>query len=336
MPTASPPQWISAPSSMRLAATKFALGDRVAPDKSAVPIELVARTNDPVEVWWADAPIVHDFAGIEHKDRLVLDWCHQDDEVIGFLDAVKAEGSKLMVSGSITPIREGDRAERVIDQGKAGIPFEASITWSPVAIDYLPEGTSTPLNGEDVEGPLMIVRRWKLHSVAVCPTGADGYTSSRFSRQAADDRRAVPVTRFGATMPDDKPADPKTPTTPATPNDQAPPAGEPQKQSQPPAADPPAAPPAAEPVAGEAEGADKPATEYFAAFGEERGAVYFAKGIKFAAAAASHIKWQNDQLTQYRAQAEAGGATPPAGKPVGFQGETNDNKTKKLFNIRGR
>jgi len=150
------------------------------PDSKTVPIQMLARSGKPLSHWfWGD--IVHDMSGMRmHKARLPIDYVHNSDEVIGYLNHFSTEAGDLSCSGALTPFKDGDRAAEVIYKGRNGVPWEASIDWSGEAvIEELSEGESAVVNGAEVVGPMSIVREWQLRGVAVCPYGADMNTESR-------------------------------------------------------------------------------------------------------------------------------------------------------------
>ncbi len=73
----------------------------------------------------------------------------------------------------------------MINQGRAGIPFEGSIFFDDAILEYVDEGFQTEVNGETFHGPGVVVREWVLRGCAVCPYGADGSTNSSFAESSA-------------------------------------------------------------------------------------------------------------------------------------------------------
>ena len=57
---------------------KLAALDTNAQSTTSRPITLLARTNSVLSHWWWGR-CIHDFAGMDHKERIVLDDCHDDD-----------------------------------------------------------------------------------------------------------------------------------------------------------------------------------------------------------------------------------------------------------------
>lgn len=157
---------------------------KLSADGKTADIELLARSGDPIQHWyWGQ--IVHDLQGMNHKDKVVLDYCHDDEEVIGYADGFDVRDDGLHLSGKLVSVIEEDRADVVMRQGNAGIPFEASIFFDDAQLEYIPEGMSTEVNGKQFEGPGVIVRQWTLRGCAVCPYGADANTNSSFADSSA-------------------------------------------------------------------------------------------------------------------------------------------------------
>jgi hypothetical protein len=168
-----------------LAALKFAadleMGDNGEGAKT-VPIKLKARGAQAVDHWFFGR-IVHDLAGMSlSKPRLAIDYCHREDEVMGFANKFDTEGG-LVASGALTPFQEKDRASEVIFKSQQGVPYEASIFFDPaeLVLEEVPQGMSVPVNGLTFAGPGVVARRWTLRGLAVCPYGQDKNTAVEFS-----------------------------------------------------------------------------------------------------------------------------------------------------------
>lgn len=174
-------------------------------------VQVQARTPGVVNHWYWGR-MIHDMAGCQFKDRLPLDWRHNPDEIIGYVDTVQAGDQGLQVSALLQSLRDGDKASDVIKRGRKGTPYEASIYWDENnnVLEYLDEGFTTQVNGQQVEGPLVIARQWTLRGIALTPYGVDSSTNTQFSAGRSAD--AIPVTLNPA-----KDAMSKTPTTAAEP-----------------------------------------------------------------------------------------------------------------------
>jgi len=155
------------------------LGDNGQNAKSA-PIRLKARSGDSIDHWYW-GKVIHDLAGMRvHKPRLTVDYAHNDNEVLGYLNHFDVSGGDLIASGALTPWREDDRASEVMFKMREGVPYEASIFFGGdgMKIQEIAEGQIEQVNGRQFEGPGIVIREWPLRGVAICPYGADSNTES--------------------------------------------------------------------------------------------------------------------------------------------------------------
>lgn len=161
---------------------KFAEGEGEGEgDGQHTPVELVVRTNSRVLSFMG--PIIHDHNGVFFKDRIPLDWVHggeKPQEILGFLDKVETSDKEIKCFGQIVSVKPDDIADHVVKQMKAGIPFESSIYFGGqgLVVEEVSEETEVEVNGGKFEGPGIVVRKWPLRGVAVCPHGADNQTST--------------------------------------------------------------------------------------------------------------------------------------------------------------
>lgn len=165
-----------------LAALPFAAGVEIGGGAKTVPVELKARSTQPVDHWFFGR-IVHDMAGMSlSKPRLAIDYCHNADEVIGFASKFETKDG-LVASGALTPFSDNDRATEVIYKSRQGVPYEASIfsDAEDFVLEYVPEGMAVPVNGFSFEGPGVVARKWTLRGLAVCPYGHDKNMAVEFS-----------------------------------------------------------------------------------------------------------------------------------------------------------
>lgn len=163
------------------------------------PVELLARTGEPVEHWYWGR-LVHDFAGmVPNGDRVPIDYCHDSGEVLGFLNEFDPSSGDLVTRGALVHFAEKDRVAEVTTKGRAGVPYEASIDFrgEGVVVEYIDEGQMTEVNGRQLEGPLAVIRKWPLRGVAICPYGHDAGTEARFNQA-----ETFTVTKAPETEPD--------------------------------------------------------------------------------------------------------------------------------------
>lgn len=113
-----------------------------------------------------------------HKPTLILDYNHEEGEVIGHISNIRYEDGGLWGDAHLFSARAGDRAEEVILRILGGTPYEISPTVmfsdsNGVVID---EGFSDEVNGRTVEGPATIFLNTPIRGVSICPYGTDKYT----------------------------------------------------------------------------------------------------------------------------------------------------------------
>jgi hypothetical protein len=289
---------------------------------------MLARSSDAITHWYWGR-LVHDFDGMRRRDQIATDYCHDVREVLGFVDQFTVEADGLHLAGELVPFTEQDRASEVLHKGRAGVPYEASIDFysEDLVLEWIPEGTTTLVNGKQFAGPGVIVREWPLRGVAICPYGQDEATHTQFAAEAGDQ---VPVTLFckEGTMPKHKlgktatgkpatkPAKLAAETATATDADTTgegsatATAGDAAGETAAPAVDDDEADAATDTAAsGEAAGsgdtkpaeldANDPRAEcrrFVAAFGAENGSKWFGEGVAFDAAQGLHIAELNKQL----------------------------------------
>jgi len=157
---------------------------------TTAPFELLARSSKPIEHWfWGN--VIHDSAGFFGKERIPIDYNH--DEVIGFANKRRISADGVHLSGALVSVKEGDRADMVMKQSRAGIPFEASINFGGdgIKIEEVAEGRKAMVNGFEFAGPGIIIREWPLRGCAFTPFGADGNTNTNVFSDSTNKFRAT-------------------------------------------------------------------------------------------------------------------------------------------------
>lgn len=144
-------------------------------------VSLVARTNTPVNTWMGQ--FIHDLKGMFHKDKVNLDWRHDSDESIGYLDRFEVTDKQITCFGKVVSVDPSDKAFQIMKKAQAGVPFESSIYFGGqgIEIEEIPVNKTAEVNGASFDGPGVIFRKWPMRGVALCPYGADNSTSSQFN-----------------------------------------------------------------------------------------------------------------------------------------------------------
>lgn len=159
-------------------------GDRVETQTLRGPIKLTASSGVPFTHWFWGR-LVFDFAGMAHGERLTLDWCHDPDRIIGYADQVSTDSGQLTIAGELVAANDDDKAAELLVKGRAGVPYQGSIYFDPLnnlTIEEIQAGMSASVNGQQLAGPLTVIRTCLLRGAAMCPYGADPYTHSEFSQ----------------------------------------------------------------------------------------------------------------------------------------------------------
>jgi len=145
-------------------------------------VKMVVRTNTAVPTYFG--PMIHDFSGMFHKKKVTIDWSHTNDgsgpsQVIGYLDKFDVDSKRVECTGELVSVEKGDPASEVIRRLAANLPYESSIYFGGqgLELEEVAEGKSEKVNGSKFNGPGVIVRKWPLRGVAVCPYGRDNHTS---------------------------------------------------------------------------------------------------------------------------------------------------------------
>lgn len=168
------------------------------------PVSILARTKNVNDHWyWGRC--VHDLDGMTSKPSVPIDYSHRD-EVIGAADRFSVVETGLEASGNLVlnPADPKDRASEVLRNGKAGVPYEASIWFDEISIEKVGDGQSVDVNGETFEGPGVVFRKWKLKAVTISPHGQDSGTETKFS---ASDETATVTYVAAPPATEDTPAD---------------------------------------------------------------------------------------------------------------------------------
>jgi len=148
---------------------------------------MVAYTGGPMVLAGWPHPVVVDLAGLQVaggglKSRPILK-DHNRSLIVGHTDAVKVEGSQLLVSGVISGA--GPVAREIVESSRNGFPWQASLGAVAGQMEYVPKGRKAAANGREFEGPVLIARRSTLGEVSFVALGADDNTSAAVAAGAA-------------------------------------------------------------------------------------------------------------------------------------------------------
>jgi len=144
------------------------------------PVTITALSGEPINHWyWGNC--IFDFDGMKlNKQRLALDYCHEEDEIIGYCGNFDASSGSLECSGALVPYAANpeDKATEIIYKAQQGVPWEASIYFTDPLIEQVPEGFAVTVNGRQFSGVDTVFREWTLRGIAICPYGQDSQTET--------------------------------------------------------------------------------------------------------------------------------------------------------------
>ncbi|HZZ28477.1 MAG TPA: hypothetical protein VFE46_10790 [Pirellulales bacterium] len=159
------------------------------------PVTLLARTAEPVDSYFG--PVVHDLSGITpSKPRIPLDYCHDDEQVIGYANKFEIQGGDFVAAGALVPYSSDptDKATEVIYKYGVGVPYGASVFFDEPVLEQVGEGGTAKANGRDYPGPVTIIRTCRLRGIAICPYGRDGGAETAMGFKEGDEVVATILT----------------------------------------------------------------------------------------------------------------------------------------------
>ncbi len=108
--------------------------------------------------------------------KVLLD--HQTSQIVGHVDAdgVDVSDSGITLDGVVSGT--GPAAQEVVANAANGFPWEASAGGDPTRIEFIESGDSVNVNGQELAGPLNVVRALDLNEGSFVAFGADRNTAA--------------------------------------------------------------------------------------------------------------------------------------------------------------
>jgi len=159
-------------------------------------------------------PVVVDLSGMTIPESVPLLANHENHTLgrVGVVNA-KAENGHLAIAGEI--VAEGELAEAIVAQGKAGADWQLSIGAEVEAAELVQEG-KRKVNGTEHEAPFYHVTKSTLREVSVVAVGADRSTHMTVTAQLQ--LKGNSIMEPEVTNKETKPVEAASPATPtATP-----------------------------------------------------------------------------------------------------------------------
>lgn len=161
-----------------------------------------AYTGGPMVIYGFYFPLVIDLSGLQisGKPRPIL-MGHNTEQIVGHTTSVENDGRSLIVAGVISGV--GEAARSVVETSMNGFPWQASVGARIRRLESVKAGETVEVNGQLVNGPVLVARATTLQEVSFVPLGADDNTSARVaaSRKAVNmAKRQGSTNRAGSTI----------------------------------------------------------------------------------------------------------------------------------------
>jgi hypothetical protein len=153
-------------------------------DKKLPKLRIAAYNGGPMTVGYYGRVVV-DLAGLEIPDGPIpVLQNHDITRIVGHGPA-SSDGRRITIEGEASGSSEA--AREVVESGRNGFPWKASIGLNPLRSEEVESGASVTVNGREVEGPVTVIRQGRLKEVSVVPLGADMTTKTQVAAHAAEE-----------------------------------------------------------------------------------------------------------------------------------------------------
>ncbi len=125
-------------------------------------------------------PVVIDLeplAGIDHDQNIPILRNHNPDREIGHTEKIRIDGHTVEIGGKLS--FDNKDVKEIVDTHKAGKKWQVSVGSGAVPESmqqFIPEGETVTINGQEQTGPIIIVRT-PIREVSFVPAGADLHNS---------------------------------------------------------------------------------------------------------------------------------------------------------------
>jgi hypothetical protein len=151
---------------------------------------MTAYTGGPMLLAGWRYPVVVDLKGMEmgkQRRPILLEHARDVDSVIGQTDSVAVLNNTLVVAGQV--MGDSSKAKQVIALSDRGFAWQASMGAKADQVEFVAEGKSTMVNGQEFSGPLNVARKSFLGEVSFVVLGADDNTSAQIAATHKDKYR---------------------------------------------------------------------------------------------------------------------------------------------------
>jgi len=146
---------------------------------------MVAYTGGPMRLGGWKYPVVVDLAGLAiPSQQRPIRFGHEVSAGVGHTDRIEVVEGQLLAGGVIS--RGTPAATEIVVAAHNGFPWQASIGASVEQFEFVHEDQTALVNGQEMKGPLNIIRKSTLGEISFVDLGADDHTSARVAAKAAD------------------------------------------------------------------------------------------------------------------------------------------------------
>jgi hypothetical protein len=172
-----------------------------AADGQSAPLprfKMVAYTGGAMRVAGWRAPVVIDLEGLAVPSQArPIRFGHDPLSGVGHTDAIRVEAGQLVATGVIS--RDTPAAKEVVASSRNGFPWQASVGASVEEFEFIKDNQKATVNGQEITGPVNVVRKATLGEISFVDLGADGRTSASIAARLhkepnvmADDSNPTP------------------------------------------------------------------------------------------------------------------------------------------------
>jgi hypothetical protein len=139
--------------------------------------KMVAYTGGAMRVAGWRHPVVIDLAGLAVPSQArPIRFGHDPLSGVGHTDAIRVEAGQLVATGVIS--RDTSAAKEVVASSRNGFPWQASVGASVEEFEFIKDNQKATVNGQELTGPVNVVRKATLGEISFVDLGADGRTSA--------------------------------------------------------------------------------------------------------------------------------------------------------------
>jgi hypothetical protein len=147
---------------------------------------MLAYNGGTMRFWWSPVPVVVDIAGLKGTDKsrpIFKD--HSPSLIIGHTTKITAKNT-IEIEGIVSATSRV--AQEVVESSDNGFPWESSIGVDIENVEDIQAGTSVQVNGQQFQGPLMIVRTGTFKETSFVALGADDDTEAAMLAASANNK----------------------------------------------------------------------------------------------------------------------------------------------------